>query len=283
MAARSVMREGAREGWLGPYRLLSDLSDPPLEDELRRLADDAGPGYVERYGLELAGEAAEAVVLFHDEGAYRQYEAIVPRLVGVGAEGHASLGIVSLYRGWRSRLDVALTLLHELGHLLNRRALGPALPSWLDEGLAEDFAHVAVVGQDELPNDRFRLRDGEGERLLGPLASLKLVVDASIQGRLEGLPALLGRDWASFATGSEAPLHYAHAELWVRFLFFDADERARRGWRAFLDGVRRGESVEPKALREHLGSRWEELDEAFRAWLLRAAEEAGIEPSAPPP
>lgn len=274
--ARRVLGESAWEGRLGPYSLLTDATDEVLVAYLDHLASRAESDYVGRYGLTLAGNAAEAIVLFRTQSDYRRYESSVPRLSRVRAEGHAGRGVVSLYRGERSRVEVGMTLLHELGHLLNRRALGPALPSWLDEGLAEDFSHRRLTGRDGDAYRHFRLREGTNERLLGPLAALRLVGGASRSGRLEGPRRLLGRDWEAFAAGDEAPLHYAHAELWVRFLTEEADAAVRRGWRAYLDGVRRGESVAPRKLREHLGASWDELASSFESWVLEEAALAGL-------
>jgi len=279
--ARRLMGASAREGRLGPYLLLSDVSDEVLELHLDRLASSAAETYASRYGLEPVGDAAEAVVLFRRESAYRQFQASLPLLAGVAAQGHASLGVASLFQGPRSRLEVGLTLLHELGHLLNRRSLGPALPPWLDEGLAEDFSHWAVAGGGFDPYTRFR-REVERAvhehevQMVGPLAALQMVSDDAARGLLGSPHQLLELDWASFATGEQAALRYAHAALWIGFLDHGAGGRYRSGWRAYLDGVRRGEAAEPEALRGHLEASWEELAGQFATWVENEAASAGL-------
>src|SRR6185436_7649016 len=93
--------------------------------------------YRARYGLDLAGAPAETVVLFRRRRSYDEY---LQRTGGpLAAEtGHFAGGVVALYREGRLLEDVRATLVHELVHALGRRGLGPALPPWLDEGMADD-------------------------------------------------------------------------------------------------------------------------------------------------
>ena len=124
---------------VGPYPLYTDFDDDALLEFLDRAASGVETSYSQRYGLTPIGEPREAVVLFAREEDYRAFSAREERIVGITATGHATAGLVALYAEGRPWWEVASTLVHEITHLVNRRALGPALPPWLDEGIAGDL------------------------------------------------------------------------------------------------------------------------------------------------
>ena len=236
-AARRLL--GAEEcvARVGPYALYTDSRDAAALLLLDRAAASVEEAYRERYGLAPLGEPAEAVVLFRRRAGYLD---LIAQAGGPGGgTGHVTSGVVALWREGRDLDEVRATLVHELAHLLNRRALGPGLPPWLDEGIAVDLAES---------------RFGEGGRLLpGTLnevarrtsftvewlvagASRHAVEDAASRGALPALSALTASP-ESFAAVEPQSLGYAQAGFLVRFLL--AGEHAP-GFRRFLAGVAEG-------------------------------------------
>ena len=281
--ARRYLRGRERALALGPYTLYTDCRDDGLIAHLDRVAGGLEATYVERYGRTPAGDAAEAVVLFESDIAYRLVQRRSGRLVGLDSAGHVAGGLVVLYSGGRSRAAVAGTVIHELVHLLNRRAIGPHLPPWLDEGIADDLAlsRVAADGRidpDELGGEHHS-QDG-GWRIEGGHASLLNLRDAAISGELPALRDLIRADWESFVEPPKSRLHYAAAAFWIRFLVAGEGGRHAAGFRAFLDAVAEGEPPDAKTLGKHLDADWRALDTAFRVWLQERA--AGVAPRSKP-
>jgi hypothetical protein len=267
-AARRLLAGGGREERVGPYPLYTDVVDPGLLLLLDRAAAGLEDAYRQRYGLRPLPGAAEAVVLFAREEDYRRY------LRGEGGSpastGHASHGVVTLWRHGRLAEVVRGTLVHELVHLLNRRAIGPALPPWLDEGLATDLGESAY---------------GEGGRLLpGTLAEVALRTPARVEWHLGAASRELLREadaagtlppLASLTAGADGfgaveprALAYAESAFLVRSLL--AGRHAAR-FRAFLAAVATGGDPSGETLRDELGVSWEELERDLRASLLAPA------------
>ncbi|MGH2628331.1 MAG: hypothetical protein ACRDHY_16965 [Anaerolineales bacterium] len=233
--------------------------------------------YRGRYGLAPVGEPAETVVLFAGEAAYRAFQEREAQLAGLAASGHTVPGPVALFDGGRGRAEVAGTLVHELAHLLNRRAIGPALPSWLDEGIADDLALSRIDEAGRLAPGTLGgavVQEGHRRELFGAPAVLHRLAAGIEEERLRPLPELLDLDWGPFVAGAGARLHYAQASFWVRYLLDGEGGALAPAFRAFLAGVAAGGSVAPEALRSRLSRSWEELEAGFRAWLL--AEEAAM-------
>ena len=268
MATR-IFGDDLRRGTLGPYALYTDIDNAKLLEHLDGLASQVEPAYVERYGLQPLGHPQAAVILYAREGAYRILQARSPDLVGLHAAGHASSGLVAFFTGRRPRSEVAGTLVHELVHLINRRALGPALPPWLDEGLADDLA-LADIADGKLVPTRLRTerqRDANRITYRGGAASLLNLRAQMRSGRLTPLRELMQLDWETFVRRSDSRLNYAQSALWVRFLLDGQSGRFREGFRAYLADVAKGQTVDGEALRSRLDLEWERLDAAFRAWI----------------
>ena len=140
--ARRLLGPAAREMPLGGYLLLTDLPAAGLPPALGATVAALEPAYRERTGLTPVGTAAGVIALFASEEAYRAFQAGEERLAGLPVSGHARGGLVALPAA-AGEDETATVLVHELAHLLNRRAIGPALPPWLDEGLAEELAGSA--------------------------------------------------------------------------------------------------------------------------------------------
>jgi hypothetical protein len=251
-AARALMAPGASERDCGGYLLVtdSDLPDqPPLCKRLVAALDEA---YVAAFGVEPLGEPAEAILLFAERGAFRRFAREVSG-VRVGYAGHAraARGYVALPAG---ALDVTVrTLVHELTHLVSRRALGPALPRWLAEGLADFLGdgadpdglgtvHRALGAEGEA----LRLQGAYGAGLAGPLARL----------------VTLGADEFH---GTGPSFDYEQSAFLVRYLLGEPELAPR--FRAYLGTLAAGASYDPDAFRQALAVEWAELDRDFERWV----------------
>jgi hypothetical protein len=271
-AARELL--GSREERrVGPYAFYTDVDDIPLLRLLDAAASAVEQGYSERYGLTPVGAPAEAVVIFRSCADYRAFVAITG--VPAHAAGHVSRGVVALCREGRLIEDVRATLLHELAHLLNRRAIGPALPPWLDEGIAEELAHSRIAGRRLVPGTiaEVVVRSGPTWELHGALASADLLRSALADGTAVPLPELLALDAAGFPAVDPPALAYAQSSYFVRFLL--AGERAPR-FRAFLAGVAAGGVPSPEALEASLGISLAQLEREHAAWLLTGLPRQGV-------
>lgn len=291
-AARRQLAAGAIESRLGPYRLYSD-ADPGLFGFLGRVAAAVEPAYVERYRRTPLGTPAEAVAIFAREEDYRAYQASEERLGRLPASGHAVGGMAALWVGGRRRDEIAATLVHELTHLLNRRALGPALPPWLDEGMAEDLAAAAIGPAGDLDPEGLGgavERDGLSVTYHGPRAALSVLATAGEAGELPRLSALSRLDWDSFVLPARREVYYPQAGFFVRYLSSGEDGALAPGFHAFLAAVADGGPPDGAALVGHLERSWDALEWGFERWLRAAATaEAGWVPGAtaggrtPPP
>ena len=195
-AAVALLESPHREQSLGGYRLLHDLDEAAwraLEPTVRVALEGIEPLYSARYGVAPIGRPEETLILFRTEGAYRKLQLELPEVGGAPTTGHAVAGLVATYAGARDAREVGSTLAHEIGHLLTRRALGPALPPWLDEGLADDFSIEALArssGGD--PYAGWRTVSPERIDYGGPLAGLALLLRRLGAGQLVPLEELLG-------------------------------------------------------------------------------------------
>lgn len=276
----------------GSYLLLTDIADPALLARAEVVVGALEELYTARYGQRPLGTPREAIVLFATEEDYRRFQAGDPRLAGVSSStGLAGKGIVATYRGARADEELLGTLVHELGHLLNRRAIGPSLPSWLDEGIADDLGASRIDRQGRLlPASWSRTLDIRGPeiRISGGEAALRDLAaifgpDGSAPGRLD-LGGMLALDWEEFVGEAGAELHYAAATAFIRMLLAAPTKAAL--FRRWLAGVADGASPDAEALRRELGRCWEELDRDLALWtraeLARLpplrSERSGAEP-----
>ena len=254
------------------HLFLSDIDDPALLERAERVIGALEAIYHERYGRRPVGMPREAIVLFSSEDDYRHFQAGDRRLAGLTAStGLAGSGIVATFRGPRRDDELLGTLVHELVHLLNRRAIGPALPSWLDEGLADDLGASRIDPDGRLsPGTWSRTLDAhENEiRIAGGEAALRDLADVfgpdgSAPGRLD-LGATLALEWEDFVAEPGAELHYAAAAAFIRMLLAaPAKSTVFRGW---LAQVSEGGSPAAEELRRALDRPWEELDHELALW-----------------
>ncbi len=269
-AARELLGERERVGSLGPYVAYSDLDESELWSYLDGLAAQVETLYSKRYGLEPLGNPAAALVVYRGELAYRLLEKRSPRIAGLHSTGHASRGVAVLFVGDRSLDEVGTTLVHELVHFLNRRAIGPALPPWIDEGLADDLATADVdAGGRIRPGELSGDRSEAGGRLVidGALATLYRLRGAAAGGELLPFARLTSLQWEEFVRSQQRQLLYGTSAFWVRYLLDSGEPGLAAGFRRFLAAVGAGKPATPEMLRDYLGRDWAALDEGFLRWL----------------
>ena len=184
----------------------------------------------------------------------------------------------ALASGGRILEQVQAALVHELVHLLNRRFLGPALPSWLDEGLAEELSMSQIaadgtlapasLGRWESGTERTRLMGGGQVELDGLRARMR-------RGDLPTLETLVRLDLAGFQAEESYQIHYALSAFWVRYLLSAKSPAGGGGFRSFLAAVAEGQLLEERLLLASLGTGWPELEIGFRRWLDAGAPTKG--------
>jgi len=276
--ARRFLGKREQELQLGPYKLYTNLDDGALLDHLHAIALQVEPAYIARYDRRPLGSPQEAVVLYESEIPYRLLESRSPRLTGLHSSGFNASGLMVFYVGGRHRDEVSATFIHEAVHLLNRRALGPALPPWLDEGLADDLGHLRVAEDGTLESDSLSVtpvKSAGQTRILGALSALLFLDEARQEGRMPSLEGLTRLDWDEFVSSDRIHLHYAASSFFVHYLLKAEGGRFATPFRAFLDGVAAGLPAEGEALRVRLGMEWGELDTSFGSWLRKFAQEKG--------
>lgn len=270
-AARAVMTGGGVAASCGPHPLYTDAREQGFSSFCARLVHALEDLYTARYGLEPVSPPAEAIFAFRrkqDYEAFRDQE---------GVEVESSLAHASPSRGYLAlpleagdRAEAHAVLIHELTHLLNRRALGPALPPWLDEGLADDLAASQIDGDGSLHPELLvgERRDGEGAVVRwGGLASIILVLDALDRNQLPTLQELVQLDRTAFHRTAGPNLHYSLSLFWVRYLVSGFEPPLTAGFRGFLGDVAGGRALTEELLLKRLGRDWSELESEFRLWL----------------
>jgi hypothetical protein len=254
--ALAAMSAEAQEFTLGPYSGHTDAAVDPLVARCLPVVADLEARYVEAIGLRPQGLTEERLFVFADQAGYDAFHSGEVR----SRTGHAGSGYAAVLLGGRGVDGVCTTLVHEAVHLLNRRAIGPALPSWLDEGIA-GYQRWASFGA--------RPPKGVSEQARGA-------------GALPSLAALVGLGAEDFHSESGQTLHYEVSALWIEYLL--GDPGLADGFRSFLAYLAAGgpwgldPSLESRGparesaplgddLLHFLGRSYGELDAAFRAWL----------------
>lgn len=262
---------------LGPYTLYTNSTDRALLQRLGAVAARLEEQYAARYGREPVGEPKESIVLYRSEAPYRLLQAEDPVLLGLHSSGHNTAGLVVFYIGERSHHEVTATLVHELAHLLNRRALGPALPPFLDEGIADDLAMASWSEDGVMDPSSF---SGEIERsadsvaAAGGLSTLWHLRDLDQRRELLRLWDVVHLDWDSFVRSEQITVHYGVSALWVRHLL--AHPHSAAVFRRFLEEVAAGGPPDPERIRRGLDTTWPRLDAELRAAIRTWAEEAEL-------
>jgi hypothetical protein len=173
---------------------------------------------------------------------------------------------------------VVPVLRHELGHLLNRRALGPALPPWLDEGIADDLAAFELddrLAPRESPLAAMRRINGDTVEIWGALAGLDDLARSFVTAGAPKLSTLLGLDWDAFVEEPAAGRNYAASAWLVRYLL-DEETGLKPAFRGFLRQVARGGGGGADGLEQELGRSLAQIEAGWRAYVAERASAAGV-------
>lgn len=244
----------AREGRCGPYRLATDLPGDAFLQICARVATPLDTTFHQRFGLIPRGQPEEGVLLFSDRKEFQTFARQDGLRSGYAGYANGAEGFLALPVGGLSPDEFAQTLGHELTHLLLRRAMGPGLPPWLAEGLAD------ALGDTATPSGIRPLMGLEGAE-----AQARRLQQAYRQGRPGGLERLALLRRADFDRGPRS-YDYEQSALFVRFLLLDPTLGPR--FRAHLQAIA-GQSIrDPQQLPKDLEQTWEELDQGFQQWLL---------------
>jgi len=249
---------------LGPFDFYHDVDDQKLLRLLGEIAPQVVAAFVDRYGLEVV-EPQGVVVLFADERRYMQLKESQFNDIPFHSEGHAVPGLVAIKVGNRSRREVATTLIHELTHLIAWQVLGPDLPPWLNEGLADDLALSRIDREGRLNSDSFDQRSLRFGRNTAEI--LVKVVGSLSRAQPIRLVDFLSQDRRSFLAQPE--LHYALSALFVRFLLEDSLAGSAAAFKSYLQALRVEGITYPDFLRQQMRQPWGEIDVQFRLWARR--------------
>jgi hypothetical protein len=286
--ARELLGNAARTGNLGPYSLYTDLDDDELLERLAGVATHLTQSYGERYDLEVRRDGSEAVVLFADERDYRDFEAGERSIAGVHTQGFARQGLVVLFVGERDLIATLQALIHELVHVLNRRALGTQIPAWLEEGLAEDLGFsriqadgrivVGSLGGDNVPFSTSASRVGSPHafEIGGPRGSLVALLIEWHEPTRSTLAVLVAMPWQEFVESEAGAIHYAESAFLVRY-FLDGRRRSlREGFRRYLRSMAAGELNLGETVWTYLEIQPVDLEPAYYLWLRNQAQANGL-------
>ena len=256
---QAFLEDGGRRVPCGPYTLWTDVDDSTFLVYLDSLASRLDAEYEARLGIAPAGPARETLILFTSLRDFQRWEASDDD-ARRGYAGHASAseGFAVLHAD-RPLDDVLATTVHEMTHLVNRRALGGPLPRWLSEGLADALGDSASNGE-FLPLQGALGMEGETRRVQSALRAGQPLPTAA------ELVAKTASTFDRASTGASASYDYELSALLVRYLVTNDDLAPR--FRVFLAELADGGRWSPDSLWQSLETPPGALDQDFRAWIL---------------
>jgi hypothetical protein len=274
----------------GSFRLLTDVDDERLLDRLRGIALTLADLYWGRFSLEPGAAPHGDIVLFRDEADYRTFEGVDSEVASLAVAGHSIGSLAVTFVSQRSADETAVIWVHELTHLLNRKALGAVLPPWLEEGLANDlsFSRIDRMGRvepgtlgGEIDAVRIPVQTGRGPStfysftISGATAALLGLAEAQRRQQAPRLVRLTHLDRRRFFAPEEREMNYSTAGWAVRFLL-DADAELTGHFHAYLERLGRGADHDPDLLADRIGASWGDLQRRFEAWVRKKAAQAKI-------
>lgn len=270
----------------GTFQLLSDVEDPRLLAHTESIAAGLADTYRKRFGVDPGAAPNGRIVLFRLEEDYRNYENRDPELMSLDVRGHAAGDLALLFVGQGNLEETSSILIHELTHLLNRRALGPQLAPWLEEGLANDLSFTRVNRHGELDlgslNGRVRttetpVRTRRGTQtwysftISGATAALTRLASRIDDRQVSPLSELFDLSWSAFVRTDHRQANYSLSTFVVRYLLDGDKGRHADGFRRYLAGLQNGGGGDAETLLRHLDTPLPELQQSFEKWVRRQA------------
>ena len=121
------------------HTLLTDVSDDTLLKWLVATPEAARFSFELQWGRARSPAPGSVVFLFESAEAEKEFSS-----VACGATEPRGVRIASLALAGKGRAWDRARLLHQVGHLYARDVLGEGVPSWIEEGLADEFAMAGI-------------------------------------------------------------------------------------------------------------------------------------------
>jgi hypothetical protein len=272
--AGAVLGVDGPAGRLGPYALMTDITNPRLLDRIREIASSLDSVYQERYGLPVGDTGLQTVALFATEAAYRDFEAKVTDGNDLSARGHAGGNLAALFVEDQRLDDVLELVIHELTHLLNRRAFGEAIAPWLEEGLANDLCYSDIdrtgrLKAGTLSGRRIQVGARASRTVVyeGPFASLTKILSDRFHRQTTPIQRLIEMGREEFLRAQDRESHYIESTFLVRFLLDSSKQRYAPAFQSYLAEVAAGGMPDATRLIELLGTDLRQLELGLDAYL----------------
>lgn len=265
--ACAAMGSGCHQRTMGPLTVWTDVADDTLLARIEGILVALPRALETRLGLPPSTLEGGVLVVFVERSAFQSFAALEgapDELDGTSGDGQAAVAVSD------HEEEVAELVVHELVHLAVHRSLRSPLPAWLDEGLALDLAwsRVRSDGGLELGTLAPVIASGppgrRSVRVFGGQRAREVLLEAAKAETLPGVAHLMSSGRGSFADPRHRQLAYAAAGALARAL-----EGHRPGTLArLLAAARGGETLlDPQKAVDVSGLDWEQIDEAFRAWI----------------
>jgi hypothetical protein len=205
------------------YRIHTDLDRPLAEDLARRMEAMYAQYSTRLAAFSVAGIPRFEVYIFEHHADYEQL--VGDHFDNTGGIFISRRNILAAFLEGQGRDGLRRTLQHEAFHQFAYTAIGPNLPVWLNEGLAQIFEEGIWTGKNfiigQVPPRRLRqLEYDTHERRFVPFKDFLSMSDAQWQHDLGDIYV--------------AASHYSQAWAMTHFLIFATDENGQPKYRARL-------------------------------------------------
>jgi len=288
LRARALLAADSKAVSFGPFTLYTDVDDPQLLRHLASVADNLPIAYRSRYGIDPGADDTDTLVLLAKEEDYREFESSEPEIAGSHTTGYTTMGLCILYTGRRSVDDITQTLIHELTHLFNRRAVGIDIPTWLEEGMAQDLAFSkwdkdGRIEPGSLGGSVRREVTDLGPRskqttiqISGPLASLNRLLLAWSDAVRPSLDVLVEMPQRDFIRSESRSLLYAESAFLIRYLLDGGQPTLTEGFESYLLAVTTSDDLAGQSPWSHLEKDPSKIETGLYRWLRSQAIANGL-------
>lgn len=278
-----ILGDTAKEGTLGPFRLLTDVEAPKLFRILEAVATQLPSVYASVYGLPASEPLDATLVVFDREADYAQLRAAVTDGPTTDVSGFAYGSAAAIHIDGRSRDEISKTLIHEICHILNGTYLRPLvraadviayrqLAPWLEEGIAESLALSYVDRKGTVHSDtlaRTALRTGSKLEIWGNSAEFLNLIIRMRGDELVPIDELVRLSRLDFLESPDRSLHYAQSATLVRFMLDQSDLEPL--FLRFLSDVSAARTTSHD-LMEYLETPQPTLEKRYREWIVETTQ-----------